>query len=384
MGEYLYFDIIRTRRDHVRARRAIMRRNKVLMAVWLVCTLVISLLLFSVILAALEGSTDSALWRSVTAFVGMYLGGIGLFYYALPAIAVGFSRIPDAASHVMVDNYGIAEREPLLYIDSKWEFYTPAWETRSYIFLSRGRTGYRFYPKRMLESVTVKDFREYIRANVAKAKLRKDQRTMKPVSGKQTNFDAKAFRNTILELRNDTILRRQGGIKFNAVMDKIYYTRVFRSASFFNKETIISIIATFLLFLYFITDDIKILYASHDFGRFLSETWMILIFLAVIPLWQFYYYPRRVARTATNIGVVFDAVAYDSGITVRSSVANSIADWTYFTSVRETADDFILFARGGGFRAFPKHSFESPQDIERFRQMIRKHIPKVRLLEASN
>jgi len=384
MGEYLYFDITRTRRDHVRARRAIMRRNKVLMAVWLVCTLVISLLLFCVILAALEGSTDSALWRSVTAFVGMYLGGIGLFYYALPAIAVGFSRIPDAASHVMVDDYGIAEREPLLYIDSKWEFYTPAWETRSYIFLSRGRTGYRFYPKMMLENVTVKDFREYIRANVAKAKLRKDQRTTKLFSGKQSDFDAKAFRNTILELRNDTGLRRQGGIRFNAVMDKSYYTRVFRSAIFFSKEGTISITAMFFVFLYFMSDDIGILYTSHDFEKFLSGTWLYLILLVMAPLWQFHFYPRRVARTATNLGVAFDAIADDSGITVRSSVANSIADWAYFTSVRETADDFILFAQGGGFRAFPKHAFESQQDIERFRQMIRQHVPRVRLLEASN
>lgn len=356
-----------------------MRRNKVFVAVWLVGTLVLGLVFVSVLLSDLDGSADGTPWRSVAPIFAIYIGWFGFFYYILPILGVGFSRIPDAISHVMVDDYGVAEHEPQLRIDSKWEFYSSAWETRSYIFLFRGRTGHRFYPKRTLDNETIEDFRECIRANVANAKLRKDQRTTKPISGEKSDFDTKAFRNTILELRNDTGLQKQGGIRFNAVMDVSYYTRVFRAVVFSSKEATIPITAMFFVFLYFMSDDIEVLYTSHDFGKFLYGTWLYLIFLVMAPLWQFYFYPRRVARTATDIGVAFDAVADDSGITVRSGVANSIADWAYFTSVRETADDFILFIRGGGFRAFPKRSFQDDGDIEHFREMIREHVSNSRL-----
>lgn len=118
--------------------------------------------------------------------------------------------------------------------------------------------------------------------------------------------------------------------------------------------------------------------SARNFGMF----W--LIFVAVFPVvwfcWVWWWHPKRVAREAPYLNAGVEGTASVDGIASRSRLGNHEAGWGSYSAAFESADHFLLYLGRNVFNPLPKRAFTNPQDVIRFRELIRAHVPKARLL----
>jgi len=65
---------------------------------------------------------------------------------------------------------------------------------------------------------------------------------------------------------------------------------------------------------------------------------------------------------------------------MKSKIAESSLDWAAFKEARETKTLYLL--KTSLFAIIPKRVFESKEQESAFRNMLRSHITKVRLMDA--
>lgn len=89
---------------------------------------------------------------------------------------------------------------------------------------------------------------------------------------------------------------------------------------------------------------------------------------------------RWTARKSPHIGVEYETTASQDGMTWNSPFASTQSKWTAYTSVRETAEYFMFYCGLAMCAAIPKRSFADSNDMDRFRDLIRAHVPKFNAL----
>ncbi len=92
-----------------------------------------------------------------------------------------------------------------------------------------------------------------------------------------------------------------------------------------------------------------------------------------------WFYPYWTARRDPTMGVEKELTVSDQGITLRSVLGYSEKSWANYTSALETDEFFMLYTGRANFFPIPKHCFVNSLSQDHFRELIRAHIPEVRL-----
>lgn len=109
--------------------------------------------------------------------------------------------------------------------------------------------------------------------------------------------------------------------------------------------------------------------------------WLILV--TVLPgvwfCWIRWWHPKRVIREAPYLNVEIEGTASVDGVVSRSRLGNHETAWGSYSAVFESVDYFLLYLGRNVFNPLPKRSFADTQDVDRFRDLIRAHVPNTRL-----
>lgn len=89
-------------------------------------------------------------------------------------------------------------------------------------------------------------------------------------------------------------------------------------------------------------------------------------------------YLEFILRKSPHIGVEYEMVASPDGVIWNSPHGNTDLQWSAYTSVREAAEYFLLYCGITLCSTIPKRVFTHPRDLERFRELIRAHVPDFR------
>ena len=69
----------------------------------------------------------------------------------------------------------------------------------------------------------------------------------------------------------------------------------------------------------------------------------------------------------------------DAGVLTQSSNATTTADWSFWRRASLIAGIYVLEARLRGRCLVPRRAFNSPEDEQRFRELLRRHLPAAAL-----
>jgi YcxB-like protein len=81
-----------------------------------------------------------------------------------------------------------------------------------------------------------------------------------------------------------------------------------------------------------------------------------------------------VRKNPNALGPVTQTVS-SSGVRVQGERGEGTSPWNAYQRVRETRDLFLLYAQSNFAIIVPKRCFSSPDEIERYRQIIRRYCP---------
>jgi hypothetical protein len=109
----------------------------------------------------------------------------------------------------------------------------------------------------------------------------------------------------------------------------------------------------------------------------------VAVFTALV-WFSFSWRPRYLARQSRYRGLELDVTASDTGIALSNELVRSEISWDAYTQAVEKPDMFLLYTGRLMFYPVPKRAFASPQDVERFRALIRTHVPRTRLRDGPN
>lgn len=110
-----------------------------------------------------------------------------------------------------------------------------------------------------------------------------------------------------------------------------------------------------------------------------------LIFVTIGPAtlawWNWWMYPRLVARNSPGLGIEIEGTVSVDGIASRSALGKHETAWAGYAGTLESTNHFLLYLGRHVFNPFPKRAFADPQDVDRLRDLIRAHVPKAKLLD---
>lgn len=98
---------------------------------------------------------------------------------------------------------------------------------------------------------------------------------------------------------------------------------------------------------------------------------------AMFWVWQ----PRYLARNSPSVGVEIEVTISPEGVSARSAKGNTDFRWSMYTAARETTEFFLFFSGKGLFYPCPKSAFADSQHLDRFRNLVRTHVPDAKLLD---
>lgn len=99
---------------------------------------------------------------------------------------------------------------------------------------------------------------------------------------------------------------------------------------------------------------------------------------AALAWWRWWMNPRLVARGSPGLGVEVEGTASVDGIVSCSALGTHETAWISYSTALESADHFLLYLGRNVFKPFPKRSFADPKDVDRFRDLLRAHVPGFR------
>lgn len=105
----------------------------------------------------------------------------------------------------------------------------------------------------------------------------------------------------------------------------------------------------------------------------------LLIFLCIFGaiIVQMWFFPLGVRVSGANREVTITG----EGIRSQTPVARRLLYWVNFTSALETREFFLLRMGGGSMWPVPKRSLADSAALQGLRNLIRAHVPDVRLLD---
>lgn len=115
-------------------------------------------------------------------------------------------------------------------------------------------------------------------------------------------------------------------------------------------------------------------------GEFLVLALMILL-PGFLFWWLWWWHPKRVARCAPYLNVKIDGTVSGDGVVSQSRLGHHETKWDSYSAAVESSDHFLLYLGRNVFSPFPKRAFDLPADVNRFRELIRAHVPNAKLLD---
>jgi hypothetical protein len=94
--------------------------------------------------------------------------------------------------------------------------------------------------------------------------------------------------------------------------------------------------------------------------------------------WVWWIQPRRAARESPYLAVEVEGAVSIDGIAQRSALGKHETAWASYSTALESADYLLLYLGRNAFTPFPKRSFANQEDLNRFRALIRDHVPNFR------
>lgn len=93
-------------------------------------------------------------------------------------------------------------------------------------------------------------------------------------------------------------------------------------------------------------------------------------------VWGFFVWrPNRYARGASHLGVESEVAVSDVGISSNNNLLTHEFRWTAFNRAVERRDFFLLYSGEARLFPFPKRFFDNTEDMDRFRELVRAHVP---------
>lgn len=117
------------------------------------------------------------------------------------------------------------------------------------------------------------------------------------------------------------------------------------------------------------------LLGAWDLLRGRGDVWDIagIAAIACFPMWYFVFLPwqiRRLYRQQRALREPYD-VAFDAaGISMTSALASSTFPWLHVHKWRESKQLLLVYHSDAMFSIFPKRYFDSPLEIDRFRELL--------------
>lgn len=164
----LRFRMTSTAKNIVRGYRAHLWRSNVVRVMLLFIIIVMAKSLYGSVSEMISGLGIGSLLHDVV-FYGVL---IFLIYFVVPAWVVRTATGLGEEYQISVDDEGIEAIGSLISSRTRWENFTAAFETNEGFLLYEGSACFRMYPKHLLDPEQTERFRELIRANVPKVKLR--------------------------------------------------------------------------------------------------------------------------------------------------------------------------------------------------------------------
>jgi hypothetical protein len=103
--------------------------------------------------------------------------------------------------------------------------------------------------------------------------------------------------------------------------------------------------------------------------------------VAAVVWLQWVWRPKYLARNSPFVGIEYEMTFSPDGVSSRSSNGNANTQWSVYTVAHETFEYFLLCSGKNLFYPFPKQAFADPKDVDRFRDLVRAHVPNAKLLD---
>lgn len=86
---------------------------------------------------------------------------------------------------------------------------------------------------------------------------------------------------------------------------------------------------------------------------------------------------RNFVRRNPNALLPVNQTVGPNGVTGESSLGHATANWDAYQRVVETRDAFLLFSLSNFAVIAPKRCFRGPEDIQKYRQIVRRYCPGI-------
>lgn len=113
-----------------------------------------------------------------------------------------------------------------------------------------------------------------------------------------------------------------------------------------------------------------------------GSMWIVL-FLPAFLVWRCYAAPYFAAKSLYKNNInLHNPIRYafsDALITQEMATGNAVLQWATFIRVRETRELFLFYVQKHLAQPIPKRAFANELEIERFRELVRRHVQNVSL-----
>lgn len=109
---------------------------------------------------------------------------------------------------------------------------------------------------------------------------------------------------------------------------------------------------------------------------------VLAVVIWLVHWWEYSVLPIRMARKMPAARVEQEVTFSGSGVSAKSKLGNSSADWAAYTRARESSEYFLLYASKYLYFPFPKRFIADAQDIVRLRELVRTHVADARLSDV--
>ncbi len=172
-------------------------------------------------------------------------------------------------------------------------------------------------------------------------------------------------------------------VEFKYSLNKEEYIRAQRSYQYFERGGRTAWVA--LAFGLSIITVVGVAQTINDGGPrsgFLFVAGAILLVTLIIS-WIMRIAMRKAASESPYVGIEFEVKFSMEGLIARSSIGTSETRWVIYTSARETTEFILLCSGTNLFYPFPKTAISEESELQRFRDLIRTNVSKVKLLDQS-
>lgn len=380
MRDCLQFTVTRNRDDYIRAYRTLCWRSNVLKAYWLLIGLYVGIEAAEQFNSVVVQGADADTWAGTIAVLAiMYVFATWFTHSGWPKFVANAEPEAGISATIRANDEGLCEVNPILFLQADWAFFTGALETRTNFILLRGPCISCMIPKRTLGPDLVGRVRELIRENIPKAKLRGTinggDAPPRPVSAgcaEASATDSSEHAPQVPDAIQDSVFKLKWNKQDYKNAIRLYYMR---NISFIFAFAIVT------LFLIFANraQIIEIINGTNTIRgviNLIPVSTLYIIFVSVF----YSLYPALVARAAPDVGTEYLVKANRDGIVVTSAMLFAQLAWRNFRVAVETPDLFMLHIGRGRFTFFPKRFLGGSHEIAQFRDLIRAHVPKTKLL----